>query len=145
MKESLSITIKKPLETVFDAMTDIDQLASWAPAKVSFKKVPDRPKSGLGSAVIIASPMPGMGDVLCETTEWDRPRACTRTFHIKDLPTKVSIRLKEKKGETKVDIDIELEPQSMMYRMALPVLASKMRADKERALKELQKKLQSEK
>lgn len=143
MKESFTLEVKRPVREVFERLTDLDQLAAMSGGKVAVSPVADRPRRGKGAAVLLTPQVPGAdaGAVLCETLEWDPPSLCTRRFAIKDLPTTASFRLDECAAGTRVTVDIELEPQSLMYKMMLPALALKLKSDKEKFVAHLQAEL----
>lgn len=143
MKESFTLEVKRPPREVFDQLTDLDRLAAFSGGKVTVSAVPDRPRRGKGSAVLLTPQVPGqnVGAVLCETLEWEPPSLCTRRFDIKDLPTTASFRLTECPAGTLVTVDLEIEPQSLMYKMMLPALALKLKGDKEKFVAQLQSEL----
>jgi len=142
MKETFSFQVKRLPQQTFEALTDLERFAQASQGKASIAAVPDRPRAGKGSAVLIKTAAEGgVGDVLCETLEWEPPRRCVRRFAIKDLPTTIGIDCREKDDGTQVTVDLELEPQSLMYKMMLPVLASRFRAEKDKVLAQLQQQL----
>jgi hypothetical protein len=143
MKESFQIKIKRPREEVFTVVNDFQQLAKASQGKVKVAPVKDKPSSGPGSEQLITSEFPGMQDIRIETLEWDAPKRVVRKFHIKDLPTTVELEFKEKDGETVVDLVVELVPESMVYKMMMPMLAKTIRDQKAKALDQVQKQLEA--
>lgn len=143
MKESFSIEVKRPLQEVFDSLTDLDRLATMSGGKLAINPVADRPKRGKGSAVMLTPVVPGQNieAILCETIEWEPSHLCTRRFAIKDLPTTASFRLESTAGGTRIQVDVELDPQSLMYKMMLPALALKFRGEKEKFVAQIQHEL----
>jgi uncharacterized protein YndB with AHSA1/START domain len=143
VKESFSVEVRKPLKEVFESLTDIERLASMSGGKVTVNHLAERPRRGKGSAVLLIPAVPGqqIEPVLCETLEWEPPKRCARRFGIKDLPTTVEFRLEELPDGTRIHVDVELEPQSLMYKMMLPALALKFRSEKEKFIGQLQAEL----
>ena len=132
--------VKRPRGEVFESLTDLDRLARMSDGTLVVSTVPDRPRAGKGSACLLKPAMsgPGPGEVLCETIEWDPPSLCTRRFAIPDLPVTAAMRLQEIEGGTRITVELDLEPQSLMYKMMLPALALKLKSDKEKLLAQLQ-------
>lgn len=149
LKENFTVTVKRPKEQVFEALTDFTVFAKASEGKVRIERVPGRPPKGVGEAFWIKpseearKQFMGMEDVLCETTDWDPPRRCTRKFDIKDLPTVVGFTLEDAPEGTKLTVDLQMEPKSMMYKMLLPVLGKKIQSEKDKALAMLQDRLDS--
>ncbi|MBI5203048.1 MAG: SRPBCC family protein [Elusimicrobia bacterium] len=147
MKESFSFDVKKSAGEVFDSLTDLQRIAALSGGKSVIKPVADRPKAGIGSACYLSAEVPGAPagaaqDILCETLEWAPPKVCTRKFAIPDLPTTASIKVEERDGGgSRLTVEVEIVPESMMYKMMLPALALKLRSDKEKMVTELQKQL----
>jgi len=140
MKETIAFEVRKPLREAFEVLTDLETLAALSEGKLAIEKVPDRPRRGKGAAVLLRAGA-AAGDILCETVEWDPPNRCARRLGIKDLPTTLALSFAEIPGGTRVTLDLELEPQSMLYKMMLPALALKVKADKDRLVAELQRRL----
>lgn len=143
MKESFTLDLKRPPKEAFEALTDLERIAAMSGGKLVVEKVADRPRVGKGSAVTlkVAAGGPGMGDILCETTAWEPPSLCVRRFAVKDLPTTATMRFEPIDGGTRVTVDLELEPKSLMYKMMLPALAMKVRADKDKLIAQLRQEL----
>ena len=143
MKESFSLDVKKPRREVFDSLTDVHRLAGLSNGAVTISPVPDRPRAGKGAAFLIKPAVngPGPAEVLCETTQWDPPSLCTRRFAIPDLPVTAALRFEDIEGGTRVTVDLELEPQSLLYKMMLPALALKLKSDKDKLLAQFQQEL----
>ncbi|MBI4348444.1 MAG: SRPBCC family protein [Elusimicrobia bacterium] len=146
MKESFSFDVKKSPSEVFESLTDLQRIAELSGGKLVIKPVPDRPLRGIGSAVYLCADVPGAPagaaqDILCETLEWSPPHLCTRKFGIKDLPTTAVIRVEERDGGSRLTVEVEVVPESMMYKMMLPMLAVKLKGDKEKLVAQLQQQL----
>ncbi|MFH1724752.1 MAG: SRPBCC family protein [Elusimicrobiota bacterium] len=141
LKESFSIVFKRPRETVFDALTDLDRMAragkEAGPLNVELASVPGRPRTGLGSAVRIRSGIPSVGEVLCEVTEWDPPRRAARTLDNEHFGATISLGFDEAPEGTRVNIEVELTPRSVMSKMMLPLIAGRIKAEKARMLDQI--------
>lgn len=146
MKESFSIEVKRPVQETFDSLTDLERFASLSEGKLAVAAVPDRPRRGKGSALLLTAQVPGQAEagILCETLEWEPPSVCTRRFAIKDLPTTACMRFAPCPAGTRVTVDLELDPQSMLYKLMLPALALKLRGDKEKLVAQLQQQLDAQ-
>lgn len=150
MKESFSFDVRKSAGEVFESLTDLQRIADMSGGKLVIKPAPDRPKAGIGSACYLSAAIPGAPagapqDILCETLEWAPPKACTRKFGIPDLPTTAKIIVEERDGGSRLTVEVEIVPESMMYKMMLPALALKLKGDKEKLVAELQKQLDARK
>ena len=143
MKENFQITIKRPVEEVFTVVNDFEQLAKASQGKVKVAPVEGKPKTGKGAEQMISSEMPGMQDIRVETLEYEENKRVVRKLHIKDLPTTVELKFAEKDGSTVVDLDVELVPESMIYKMMMPMLTKTIRDQKGKALEEVQKQLEA--
>ena len=135
MKEQFTLSVKRPREEVFKDLTDIEQFARLSQGKVNVVRE--------GENFRISASVPGMPiqDVVCRTTVWDPPRTCVRVFDVKDLPITLGLTFSEEGTGTKIAVDFELVAQSMMYKMMLPMLERKLKADKDKALAQLQNRL----
>lgn len=151
MKESFSFDVKKPAGEVFASLTDLQRIAEMSDGKLVIKPVPDRPRAGIGSACYLSADIPGAPagagkDILCETLEWLPPKSCTRKFGIPDLPTTAAIKVEDiPGGGSRLTVEVEVIPESMMYKMMLPALALKLKLDKEKMVAQLQKQLDTQK
>lgn len=135
MKEEISFSVKKKREEVFAALTDLKKIEEMSQGKVTIRPGTD------ADTFVIHADIPGMQEVTCRTTQWDPPTKCVRTFEIKDLPTTISLTFEEVGDQTKVTLLLEMTPESMTYKMMLPMLEKKLRAEKEKALAQLQTQL----
>ena len=146
-KESFMVTVKKPKEQVFEALTDFDTFAKASKGRVTFERVSGKPLKGVGETIRIRSDQPAMPglpemqEVLCETTAWDPPRRCVRRFDIKDLPTVVGFTLEDCPGGTRVAVDLQVEPKSVLYKMLMPMLGKKIASEKDKAIAMIQERL----
>ena len=99
--------------------------------------LPDRPRTGLGSAVTIKVEGAGM-DLLMETVEWDPPRRCVRALKSADLDGRVAFDFADDPAGTRVTARITLEAKSFLLKMMLPVMAKKLAAEKGKLTQQLQ-------
>ncbi|HVE13398.1 MAG TPA: SRPBCC family protein [Elusimicrobiota bacterium] len=142
MNESFEFVVKRPARAAFELLTDLKALAEAGQGHVRVSPVTGRPPTGPGSALTIHLPLAGAQEVLCETVEWDEPRRCVRRFDIPDLPATLALDFEEQPdGRTKILVNVSLEAKSMLYKMMLPMLSQKIRAQKEEAVREMQKRL----
>ncbi|HBL18862.1 MAG TPA: hypothetical protein DD417_19400 [Elusimicrobia bacterium] len=137
-KESVTLTIQRPRDLAFEALTDFEKLAEVVKSKVTVERVPDSPKKGVGAAYRIQTTMAAVEPIRCETTEWEPPRLAAFRLDIKDLPTTVSLQFEECVGGTRLTAEVCMEPKSVMYKMMLPMLSQKLKEEKARAVKELE-------
>ncbi|PCI40495.1 MAG: hypothetical protein COB53_01140 [Elusimicrobia bacterium] len=144
MKENFQITIKRPVEEVFTIVNDFEQLSKASEGKISIKPVDGKPSTGKGAEQVVSTQFPGMDEIRIETVEFDENKRVLRKFHIKDLPTTVDLKFSPKDGETVVDLEVELIPQSMVYKMMIPMLAKTIKDQKGKAMEEVQKQLESQ-
>jgi hypothetical protein len=143
MKENFTFTVKKDIRAAFMALTDLSAMCAFSQGKIEASPIPGTPSTGVGSALLLRLPLAGGQEVRCETVEWDEPRRCVRRFAIPDLPTTLSFDFVEEADcSTKVSVDVELTPQSMLYKMMLPMLAKQVLAKKDQALQDLQRQLE---
>ncbi|MBI3299481.1 MAG: SRPBCC family protein [Elusimicrobia bacterium] len=134
MLENLDFVVKRPREDVFRGLTDMEAMARFAedprsPMKVSVTPVPERPKTGVGSAVTIAIQGAGQS-MLMETVEWDSPTRCVRTLESPDLSAKVTFDFSDAPEGTHVRVELALEAKSFLFKMMLPVLAKRLASEK---------------
>lgn len=141
MKETFAITFRRPREAVFEIVTDFDKLNEFGGGKVSLQPVEGRPAKGKGSAVRFKSPMPGAGDVVCETIEWDPPKRCVRRLNLTDIPTTLAMDFEEEGGVTKLTVELEIEPKSTMYKMMIPILQGQIAKKKDEVIRTFQAQL----
>ena len=143
MKENFTFAVKKDIRAAFLALTDLKAMSALSEGKIEVATIPGTPSAGPGSALLLRLPMAGGQEVRCETVEWDEPRRCVRRFAVPDLPTIVSFDFMEQAdGSTKVSVDVELTPQSMLYKMMLPMLAKQVLAQKDQAIQDFQRQLE---
>jgi hypothetical protein len=143
MKENFAFTVKKDIRAAFLALTDLNAMSAFSQGKIEVSRIPGTPSAGPGSALLLRLPAAGGQEVRCETLEWDEPRRCVRRLAVPDLPTIVSIDFMEQADcSTKVTVDVEVTPQSMLYKMMLPILAKQVMAQKEKALQDFQRQLE---
>ena len=143
MKENFTFTVKKDIRATFLALTDFSAMSAFSQGKIEISPIPGTPPAGPGSALLLRLPIAGGQEVRCETVEWDEPRRCVRRFAIPDLPTIVSLDfVAQADCSTKVSVDVELTPQSMLYKLMLPMLAKQVLAKKEQALQDFQRQLE---
>ncbi len=135
MKEEVSFSVKKKREEVFAALTDFKKLEEISQGKITIRPGTD------ADTFVIHADAPGMQQVACRTTVWDPPKSCVRKFEIKDLPTTIGLTFEEAGDQTKVTLLLEMTPESIMYKMMLPMLKGKMRAEKDKVLAQLQAQL----
>lgn len=134
MNETLEFVVKRPREAVFQGLTDQDMISQFAqsqqsPVKMTVEAVPDRPRTGVGSAVKVS--VPGAGQpLLMETVEWDPPNRCVRTLESPDLSARVSFDFADDPAGTKVKVELKMEAKSFLFKMMLPVLAKKVASEK---------------
>jgi uncharacterized protein YndB with AHSA1/START domain len=139
LKENITVTIKSPRDTVFSLLTDLEALASKSQGQVAVERVEGTPRGGVREAFRIHWPaLSGKESFQCETTEWDPPRRCVRKLGIKDLPTEIAFTLEACPEGTRLTIDLLMEPQSLLYKVLLPILGKRIAAEKEKALGMLQ-------
>ncbi|MDE2293101.1 MAG: SRPBCC family protein [Elusimicrobia bacterium] len=134
MRESLDFVVKRPLEDVFRALTDLEMMTRFAqapdaPVKMKVEPVPDRPRSGLGSALRVSVDGAGQS-LLMETTEWDPPRRCVRRLASPDLEVVVTFDFEETPAGTRVAAGLVMEAKSLLMKMALPLLAKRIASEK---------------
>ena len=134
MKENLEFTVKKTPAEAFEALTDMEAMAKFSqdprsPLKMTVARVPDRPKSGLGSAVTLTVEGAGQS-MLMETVEWDPPRRCVRKLDSPDLTAVVAFDFKEHPEGSQVLAELTLEAKSLLFKMMLPMLAKKLASEK---------------
>jgi hypothetical protein len=143
MKENFTFTVKKDIRAAFLALTDLKAMSAFSQGKMEVSQIPGTPSAGPGSALLLRLPVAGGHEVRCETVEWDEPRRCVRRFAIPDLPTTVSFDfMAQADCSTKISVDVELTPQSMLYKMMLPILAKQVLAKKDQALLDFQRQLE---
>jgi len=71
MRENFSVVFKKPREQVFRVLTDLEALIEAGRAagpSLRVERVPDRPRTGLGSAGGTTATVPGTGCSACSTS-----------------------------------------------------------------------------
>ena len=134
MKENIEFTLKKTPAEAFAALTDADAMAAFSrdprsPLKMTVEKVPDRPKSGLGSAMTLTVEGAGQS-MLMETIEWDPPKRCVRKLDSPDLTAVVAFDFKEDPEGSLVQVELTLEAKSLLFKMMLPMLAKKLASEK---------------
>ena len=134
MKENIEFTLKKTPAEAFAALTDADAMAAFSrdprsPLKMTVSRVPDRPKSGLGSAVSLTIEGAGQS-MLMETVEWDPPKRCVRRLDSPDLTAVVSFDFSEHPEGSQVRVELTLEAKSLLFKMMLPMLAKKLASEK---------------
>jgi len=146
LSETFELIIKRPREAVFEALSDAERFTRMAgpqaSAKVKVESVPERPRTGLGSAVRVSGDLPGMQDVLVEVVEWSRPSRVVRKLHVKGMPTVIGLGFEDAgNGTTRLRVELEMRAEGMMQKMMLPLLAKKLRDEKPKALAVLQSQL----
>ena len=135
MQERLEFVVKRPREDVFRGLTDMEAMARFAdnpqsPLKVSVAPVPDRPKTGLGSAVTIT--VQGAGQAMTmETVEWAPATRCVRALESPDLSARVAFDFADDPAGTKVLVELNMEAKSVLFKMMLPVLAKRLASEKQ--------------
>ncbi len=141
MKETFTITFRRPREAVFEIVTDFDKLGEISGGKVNIQPVEGKPRSGPGSAVMFKSPVPGAGDVVCETIEWDPPKRCVRRFNLTDMPTTLALDFAGDGDVTQLSVELTIEPQSVMYKMMIPLLQAQIAKKKDEVIRTFQAQL----
>lgn len=145
MKENIEFTVKKTPAEAFAALTDLDMMSKLAadprsPAKMTVERVPDRPKSGLGSAVKLTVQGAGQS-MLMETVEWDPPKRCVRRLDSPDLTAVVAFDFKEHPEGSLVAAELTLEAKSLLFKMTLPLLAKRLADEKLKLADKMKEKL----
>lgn len=138
MRESFELNVRRPRGDVFSALTDLGKMAELSQGKVRV--------TGDGRDCTISAEAPGLPlqDVACRTIEWDPPKKCVRVFDVKDLPITLGLSFADSADGTKITIDVEIVPKSMVYKMMLPMLERKLKTDRDAALAHLQAQLNSQ-
>lgn len=137
LKEQIAVTIRSSPEIVFALVTDLERLAVASNGQVKVERAAEKPAGSFRISWTAMGPEP----FLCETVEWDPPRRCVRRLDLKDLPTELAFTLEPCAEGTRLTLDLCLEPKSLLYKMMLPVLGKKIKAEKEQALKMLESRL----
>ena len=145
MKETLEFTVKKTPAEAFAALTDLEMMTKMAedprsPVKMTVSRVPDRPRSGLGSAVTLTISGAAQS-MLMETVEWEPPKRCVRRLDSPDLTAVVAFDFSEHPEGCRVAAELTLEARSLAFKLMLPLLETNLAAEKLKLADKMKEKL----
>jgi len=116
-------TIARPIEEVFDYLSDPRNEPDWLPGATAVDKTSDGPV-GLGSTFV--GHYARAGRVALELVEFERPHRVTFRAHSKIVDFDDAVELSETDGRTLLQARMHATPRSVM-RVLEPLLARTLR------------------